>query len=655
MQNIILAIILSPLIAAIIVGFLGRQIGHKVAHWLTIVGVAIAFVLSCVLFKYFIIDGNAAINFNVYHWLVSGNFNFNIGFLIDRLSVMMLVVVTFISLLVHIYSVGYMQGDLGYQRFFSYISAFTFAMLMLVTANNFLQLFFGWEGVGLISYLLIGFWFDREAANFGSLKAFIVNRVGDFGFILGIGGVLTFFGTLDFAQVFAVAPQLAADSVTINIFMHTAWSIISVICILLFIGAMGKSAQMPLHVWLPESMEGPTPISALIHAATMVTAGVYMVARLSPLYELSASALSFMLIIGAITALFTGILGIVQNDIKRVIAYSTLSQLGYMVAALGVSAYAASIFHLISHAAFKALLFLAAGSVILAMHHQQDMRNMGGLAKRLPITYSCFLLGALSLTAIPPFSGFYSKDAIIEAVRHSHIVGANDAYIMLVVSAFFTALYIFRALFMTFHGQPRMTKEIHADLKENSPVIWLPLVILAIPTVFIGMLWVKPMLYQTHGWLSQAIYVAPQHNVLAQLATHYPGIWRAAWHGLNTSPCWAALLGIIVAWLCYYRESQIPAKLTRHCSWLYLVLIKKYGFDDFNQIILVHGTRKLATIFYQLGDLRLIDGYLVNGSGRVIRWLSLNLKRMQSGYLYHYALAMIIGVIVLAFWQILIR
>jgi len=653
MQSLVLAIVLCPLIAAIIAGLFGRQIGQVVTHWLTIIGVAIAFVCSCILFKHFILDAAPALNFNAYHWLISGNFNFNIGFLIDRLSVMMLVVVTFVSLLVHIYSVGYMRGDPGYQRFFSYISAFTFAMIMLVTANNFLQLFFGWEGVGLISYLLIGFWFNRESANFGSLKAFLVNRVGDFGFILGIAGILTFFGTLDFTKVFHLAPQIAAQAITINIFAHTSWSILSVICILLFVGAMGKSAQMPLHVWLPESMEGPTPISALIHAATMVTAGVYMVARLSPLYELSALALSFVLVIGATTALFTGILGIVQNDIKRVIAYSTLSQLGYMVAALGVSAFAAGIFHLISHAAFKALLFLAAGSVILAMHHQQDMRGMGGLAKRLPITYVCFFLGALSLAAIPPFSGFYSKDAIINAVEHSHIVGAHYAYLVLVIAAFFTALYIFRALFMTFHGKPRMPAEIKSHLKESSPVIWLPLVILAIPAVFIGMLWVKPMLYQAHSFLGKAIYVAPQYNVLARIAGDYHGVWRTALQGLTTWPFWAALTGIIVAWICYIAVPQLPAKLVKGFHWLYLILSKKYGFDDFNQVVLVRGTRSLATIFYKIGDMRLIDDDLVNGSGRFIRWVSLGLKRMQSGYLYHYALAMIIGVIVLVLWQVL--
>ena len=654
MQSVTLAIVLAPLLAAIIVGFFGRKLSHAAAHWITIVGVAIAFGLSCVLFKYFVMQGEPPLNFNVYAWVSSGSFHFDIGFLIDRLSVIMLVVVTFVSLLVHIYSIGYMKGDPGYQRFFSYISLFTFAMLMLVTGNNFLQLFFGWEGVGLVSYLLIGFWFDHESANFGSLKAFIVNRVGDFGFILGISAILTFFGSIDFAQVFAAAPKVAAHAVTINIIANTPWSIVTVICILLFVGAMGKSAQMPLHVWLPESMEGPTPISALIHAATMVTAGVYMVVRLSPLYELSASALSFILVIGATTALFMGILGIVQTDIKRVIAYSTLSQLGYMVAALGASAFAAGIFHLITHAAFKALLFLAAGSVIMAAHHNQDMRKMGGLAKRLPITYVCFLVGSLSLAAIPPFSGFYSKDAIIDAVKHSHIIGAHYAYIALIIGAFFTALYIFRALFMTFHGKPRMSAEVKAHIKEGPMVIWLPLILLAIPSAFIGMLWVKPILYQAHSLLGKTIYVAPQHNVLARMASDYHGVWRTALHALTTFPCWSAIAGIIVAWLCYIAKPQLPSRLVKHFHWLYSVLVQKYGFDDFNQIVFVRGSRLIADAFYKIGDVFIIDDGIVNGTARFIRWSSARLRQMQTGYLYHYALAMILGVIVLVFWQVLV-
>jgi NADH-quinone oxidoreductase subunit L len=653
MHALIYALILFPLLGAVLAGVFGRLIGRAGAHWVTIIGVAIAFVLACVVFKQQVIDGMPSANFNAYTWALSGNFSFNVGFLIDHLTATMLLVVTFVSLLVHIYSVGYMRGDDGYQRFFSYISLFTFMMLMLVTANNFFQLFFGWEGVGLVSYLLIGFWFNKESANVGSLKAFLVNRIGDFGFILGIAAILTFFGNVDFAAVFAKAPDVAAHT-TFNIFFNTPWSIVSIICILLFVGAMGKSAQMPLHVWLPESMEGPTPISALIHAATMVTAGVYMVARLSPLFELSSAALTFILIIGATTALFTGILGIVQNDIKRVVAYSTLSQLGYMVAALGASAFAAGIFHLATHAAFKALLFLAAGSVILAMHHEQDMRKMGGLAKRLPLTYICFLIGALSLAAIPPFAGFYSKDAIIEAVHVSNITGSHYAYWALVIGAFFTALYIFRALFMTFHGRSRIDHETASHVKESSWVVWLPLVILAIPAVILGFIWIKPMLFSSPGMLGDAIYVAPQNNVLAQMTSDFHGAWAMALQALTSLPFWFAILGIIVAWVCYVLKPGLPAKLVKHSKWIYFILINKYGFDTFNQWFFVRGTRTLAGFFYKILDKEVIDDGLVNGSGRAIQWLSVNLKRMQTGYLYHYALAMIIGVLVFIIWQILI-
>jgi NADH-quinone oxidoreductase subunit L len=635
MQLLLTAIILPPLLGAILAGLFGSIIGRVASHLVTILGVVISFVCSCIVFKNMVLDHQTALNIIAYTWGTSGAFQFNVGFLIDNLTAMMLVVVTSISLLVHLYSVGYMRGDPGYQRFFSYISLFTFSMLMLITANNFFQLFFGWEAVGLVSYLLIGFWFNRESANFGSLKAFIVNRVGDFGFILGIGGIISIFGTVDFLPIFSQAPQVAA----------TLPTMITVICILLFIGAMGKSAQMPLHIWLPESMEGPTPISALIHAATMVTAGVYMVTRLSPLYELSASALTFILVIGSTTALFTGILGVVQNDIKRVIAYSTLSQLGYMVAALGASAFAASIFHLVTHAAFKALLFLAAGSVILALHHEQDMRKMGGLRRYLPVTYICFLIGALALAAIPPFSGFYSKDAIIEAVHLSKIHGAGYAYVALLIGAFVTALYIFRAFFMTFHGKekyphPNLPPQARegtgisnslpcvptgeSKVGENGWVIWLPLVILAIASITIGMI--------------------VKHADALPLAL-----------GAFTSlPFWLALAGIATAWFCYLIRPAIPAMLANKFSWLYSILIKKYGFDDFNQIVFVRGTRALSQALYKYGDQRIIDDGLVNGTGRLIQWISATLKRLQTGYIYHYALAMIIGVLCLVLWQMLI-
>lgn len=644
MQTMILTIILAPLFGAVISGVFGRVIGRVGAHCITILGMMVSFAFAVMVFHQIVILGMPGINVNLYSWVMSGGLQFNVGFLIDNLSAVMMIVVTFVSLLVHVYSIGYMRGDAGYQRFFSYISLFTFAMLMLVTANNFFQLFFGWEGVGLVSYLLIGFWFDRESANFGSLKAFIVNRVGDFGFILGIGAVLTFFGTVDFSQVFMQAPQLAANGVTVNIFGHESWSIVTVICILLFIGAMGKSAQMPLHIWLPESMEGPTPISALIHAATMVTAGVYMLARLSPLYELSASALSFILIIGATTALFTGILGVVQNDIKRVVAYSTLSQLGYMVAAMGASAFTAGIFHLVTHAAFKALLFLSAGSVIIAMHHEQDMRKMGGLRRYLPVTYVCFLIGALALAAIPPFSGFYSKDAIILAVKNSTIDGAGYAYVALLLGAFVTALYIFRAFFMTFHTKEKMDSHTREHLHEDTWVVWLPLISLAIPALLIGVIWAKPMLYEVNGLLGNSVVNTPGN---------YVGVWTMALDALTSLPFWLAIAGIFTAWLAVIQCPSIPGFFTKRFRWVYVVLVKKYGFDDFNQWFFVTGTRQLGHILYKFADLRIIDDGFVGGTAKIVRWCSLVLKRMQTGYLYHYALAMIVGVIAFVLWQVL--
>ncbi len=645
-QPIILSIMLFPLVAALIAGLWGKTIGRKGAHWVTCTFIGMAFLLSCYVAKLYLMDDAPVYNDNLYAWAISGNFTFNVGFLIDRLTALMFVIVTFVSFLVHIYSIGYMRGDEGYQRFFSYISLFTFAMLMLVSANNFFQLFFGWEGVGLVSYLLIGFWFKKESANFGSLKAFLVNRVGDFGFILGIAAILTYFGNVDYASVFSQAPALAQQ--------HPA--MITLICLLLFVGAMGKSAQMPLHIWLPESMEGPTPISALIHAATMVTAGVYMVARLSPLYELSVTALSVVLIIGATTALFTGILGIVQNDIKRVVAYSTLSQLGYMVAALGASAFAAGIFHLLTHAAFKALLFLSAGAVIIAMHHEQDMRKMGGLRKYLPFTYIMFLIGSLSLAAIPPFAGFYSKDAIIEAVGHSTIFGSTYAHILLLLGAFVTSVYIFRALFLTFHTKERMDEATRHHLKEADWVIWLPLLLLAIPAVFIGAFLAWPMLYDhTNSLLGNAITVAPQYDTLAPLASEYHSFFSNALHALVTAPFWLAIAGIVVAWLAWVKYPIIATSCAERFSMIYKILIAKYGFDDFNQWFFVRGTRYLANVFYKYIDMLAIDHGIVNGSGRVIIWCSKLLKRAQSGYLYHYALAMMVGLVGLLIWQMLIK
>lgn len=652
-RDLSLAIVLLPLIGGLIAGLFGKYIGRRGAHWVTIIPVGLAFALSLYLGKLVILD-NYTFNGALYTWAISGSFSFNVGLLIDRLAALMMMVVTFVSFLVHIYSVGYMEGDSGYQRFFSYISLFTFAMLILVAANNFLLLYFGWEGVGLVSYLLIGFWFKRESANQGSLKAFLVNRVGDFGFILGIAAILNYFGTIDYAHVFAQAPALAATHPMMSIIPGTQWSVITVICLLLFIGAMGKSAQMPLHIWLPESMEGPTPISALIHAATMVTAGVYMVSRMSPLFELSNVALSVVLIIGATGALFTGILAIVQNDIKRVIAYSTLSQLGYMMAALGASAYAAGMFHLFTHACFKALLFLAAGSVIIGMHHEQDMRKMGGLYKYMPITYIAFLIGALALCAIPPFAGFYSKDSIIDAVHVSTIPGAHYAYYCVLLGAFVTAFYTFRAFFMTFHTNERMDDHTRKHLHESPAVVWLPLVILAIPSVILGWYLIGPLLFNANGLLGNTVYVSQAHNTLAQMASDYHGPWQMMLHAIYTLPFWLAIAGIVCAWVSYIAVPVIPAFFAKHFSVLRTILIHKYGFDDFNNLVFVRGGRKLANWLFQVGDVKILDDYMVNGSGRLIEWLSNTTRRLQSGYLYHYALAMVLGVLVFLGWLLFV-
>jgi NADH-quinone oxidoreductase subunit L len=647
-QNIILGIILFPLLGGLAAGLGGKKMSYNAAHWITTTGVAISFVLSLLLFYFLVIQNKPSFDVNIYTWGISGSFQFNIGFLLDRLSASMMVVVNLVSLAVHIYSIGYMRGDPGYKRFFSYISLFTFAMLMLVSANNFLQLYFGWEGVGLVSYLLIGFWFNRETANFGSLKAFLINRVGDFGFLLGIALLFNYLGSMDYLAAFSQAPVLASK--TIHILPNTNWSVLTVICILLFVGAMGKSAQMPLHVWLPESMEGPTPISALIHAATMVTAGVYMVARMSPLFEYSQTALSFILIVGATGALFTGILAIVQNDIKRIVAYSTLSQLGYMIAALGASAYAASIFHLFTHAFFKALLFLAAGSVIIAMHHEQDIRQMGNLKKYLPITYICFLIGALALAAIPPFAGFFSKDAIIDAIHTANIPGATYAYYCVLFGVFITSFYIFRAFFLVFHTKERMDKKMREHIHESTWVIWLPLVVLAILSIVSGAALVGKMLYQPHSLLGDSIFVLPQHNVLAQLALNYRSPWHLILDSVFTLPFYLGIAGLLTAWFCYIVFPKIPEFFLEKLSWLHYILVKKYGFDDFNQIVFAEGGTKLANEFFEVGDVKILDNQFVNGSGRMIAAASRLFRKLQSGYLYHYAFTMIIGLLAFLLW-----
>jgi NADH-quinone oxidoreductase subunit L len=643
MESVYLWTALSPLIGSVIAGLFGKKIGRAGAHWVTIIGVAVAFLLSVITFNHIVIDGAAPFNGSVYTWLVSDGIRFEVGFLIDKLSAMMMVVVTFVSLMVHIYTIGYMHDDPGYQRFFSYISLFTFSMLMLVMANNFMQLFFGWEAVGLVSYLLIGFWYTRESAIYANLKAFLVNRVGDFGFLLGIAGVLMYFGSLDYATVFGQVEQVNGQ--TIEVFSGTPWSVITLICILLFIGAMGKSAQVPLHVWLPDSMEGPTPISALIHAATMVTAGIFMVARMSPLFEFSETALTVVLVIGAITALFMGFLGLVQNDIKRVVAYSTLSQLGYMTVALGASAYAAGIFHLMTHAFFKALLFLAAGSVIIAMHHEQDMRKMGGLRKYMPITWMTSLIGSLALIGTPFFAGFYSKDSIIEAVGESHIAGSGFAYVCVLVGVFITALYSFRMYFLVFHGKERMDEHTREHLHETSPVVTVPLIMLAIPSVIIGAIYVGDMAFGK--FFGEAIFVLPQHDVLGELAEEFHGWLGMALHALGTLPFWLAAGGVFTAWFLYMKRPELPDQIQARLQWLYTILINKYGFDRFNEIVFAGGGRKIGQKLWRIGDVKLIDGLMVNGSAAVVGWVAGRIRHVQTGYLYHYAFAMIIGVVVL--------
>ncbi|HEY7658599.1 MAG TPA: NADH-quinone oxidoreductase subunit L [Burkholderiales bacterium] len=654
MQLLYLVIPVAPLVGAVVAGLFGWAIGRRGAHWVTICGMVASTLAAAVVFRD-VLDGNLH-DGPVYTWLVSGNFRFEIGFLIDRLSATMMLVVAFVSLMVHIYTIGYMADDPGYQRFFSYISLFTFFMLMLVSANNFLQLFFGWEGVGLMSYLLIGFWYERPSATYAQLKAFLVNRVGDFGFLLGIALVLMYFGTLDYTTVFRSAPTLAAN--TIEIVPGATWSLMTVICLLLFIGAMGKSAQFPLHVWLPDSMEGPTPISALIHAATMVTAGIFMVARMSPLYELSETALAVVMVIGAITALFMALVAIVQNDIKRVVAYSTLSQLGYMTVALGASAYAAGIFHLVTHAFFKALLFLGAGSVIIAMHHQQDMREMGGLRKYMPVTYWTLLIGAIASAGIPGFSGFFSKDAIIEAVHLSRTPGAGFAYFCVLTTVFVTALYTFRLVFMTFHGPERFRGQGghghggrtpadhgHTHAPHESPwVVTAPLVLLAIPSICAG--WViGPVLFG--GYFGGAIVTAPAHDVLAQMARDFHGVTAMMAHALGTAPFWLAIAGVATAAYLYLLRPELTDVIQRKVGLLYTVLERKYGFDEAYQWLFGDGAVRFGNGLWKGGDMAVIDGVFVDGSARAVGWIALIVRTLQSGFIYHYAFAMIVGILVL--------
>jgi len=649
-HGIHLTIVLAPLFAAIIVGLFGRQIGRASAHWLTILAVGLSFVLSVMVLKNMYWDGGAVENYTLYTWAVSDGLQMNVGFLIDRLTVLMMVVVTFVSMVVHIYTVGYMADDPGYQRFFSYISLFTFSMLMLVMSNNFLQLFFGWEAVGLVSYLLIGFWFKKETAIFANLKAFLVNRVGDLGFILGIAGVVTFAGSLDYATVFASAGDIASQ--TVEIIPGKTWNAASVVCILLFIGAMGKSAQMPLHVWLPDSMEGPTPISALIHAATMVTAGIFMVARMSPLFELSETALAVVVTIGALTAILMGLVAVVQNDIKRVVAYSTLSQLGYMTVALGVSAYSAAIFHLMTHAFFKALLFLAAGSVIIAMHHEQDIRKMGGLKKYMPITYWTALIGFLALIGFPGSSGFFSKDLLIEAVRESHWEGQGViywiAYLSVLLGVFVTALYSFRMFFLVFHGEERMDKETKSHLHESPWVVTGPLILLAIPSAIIGWFTVQPILFG--DFFDGAIFVADRHDVLARMAGEWHGSFDLVTHALFTPIFWLAAAGVFVAWFLYLKRPDILREISGRMSGLHTLLERKYYFDDLYIRGFAAGGRRVGQFLWTKGDEFIIDGVLVNGTANTVGRLAGALRHLQTGYLYHYAFAMFIGLTAFLGW-----
>lgn len=656
--NLLLVVPLAPLAGAVIAGLFGKTVGRRGAHTVTILGVLISFILSAMVLKSVAVDG-ARFSGTVYEWMTLGTLKMEVGFLIDGLSAMMMCVVTFVSLMVHIYTIGYMEEDPGYQRFFSYISLFTFSMLMLVMSNNFLQLFFGWEAVGLVSYLLIGFWYTKPTAIFANMKAFLVNRVGDFGFILGIGLLLTYAGSLNYAEVFAKGGELAAMK-----FPGTEWMLITVACICLFIGAMGKSAQFPLHVWLPDSMEGPTPISALIHAATMVTAGIFMVARMSPLFELSDTALSFVLVIGAITALFMGFLGIIQNDIKRVVAYSTLSQLGYMTVALGASAYSVAVFHLMTHAFFKALLFLAAGSVIIGMHHDQDIRNMGGLRKYMPITWITSLLGSLALIGTPLFAGFYSKDSIIEAVHASHLPGAGFAYFAVAAGVFVTAFYSFRMYFLVFHGQERFRHKPfpgehdhhddehaeHHDPHESPWVVTAPLILLAIPSVVIGFLTIAPMLYG--DLLKDSIVVdLTRHPAMKELAEGFHGAAAMALHGLQTLPFWLALAGVVVAYVFYMVKPGIPGAIARTFRPIFTVLENKYYMDWINENVFAPLARAVGMGLWKGGDVGLIDG-AINGSARGIGAMAAVTRFFQSGYLYWYALVMIIGVIGLMTWQL---
>ena len=639
-------LILLPLISGGLVGVFGKLFGKYFSQIFTSLSVIASLIISIILFKFFIFNAANNININFYEWAHFPGIPIHIGLLIDHLSIMMAVIVCFISSVVHIYSMGYMSQDEGVIRFFSYIALFTFAMLVLIFANNFALLFFGWEGVGLMSYLLIGFWFERDTANVASLKAFYLNRIADFGFILGIAGILNYYHTLDFYQIFNLTPNLLSTSVTL--IPHHPWQILTVITALIFIGAMGKSAQPPLHVWLPESMEGPTPISALIHAATMVTAGIYLMARLSPLYQYAPATLNFILIIGSSAALFLGLLAIVQNDIKRIVAYSTLSQLGYMMAAAGASAYSASLFHLFTHACFKALLFLGAGSVILALHHEQDIRKMGGLYKKMPLTYLTFIIGSIALIALPFTSGFYSKDSIIAAVHYSHSFASYYAYFCLLAGTFVTAFYTFRCLFLVFHGNPK-----HMDsATENSMIITVPLIILAVPSLILGYFLIQNLLIDTPSWFGNSLFVFPNQDSELILRNEFHSAFNMALSAFLQAPFLLSISGILLASVSYLFCPSWPKFFSQKFRFLYLILIHKYGFDAFNHLIFVRGTLKISKFFGQKIDDQLLDNYTVNGTGKLVRFLARCSQKLQSGFLNQYLLIMIIGLLLLLVWQV---
>jgi len=673
--SLCLVVPLAPLAGAIIAGLFGHAIGRRGAHSAAILGVAAATIASAFVFQHVVVD-RQTIDADLYTWTQAGAARLNIGFLVDTLTATMMLVVSFVSLMVHVYTIGYMADDPGYQRFFAYIALFTFSMLTLVMSNNFLQLFFGWEAVGLVSYLLIGFWYERPTAIAASLKAFLVNRVGDLGFLLGIALVFAHFGTLDYRPVFDGAGSLAAA-----VLPGTQWSLATVVCICLFIGAMGKSAQFPLHVWLPDSMEGPTPISALIHAATMVTAGIFMVARMSPLFELSDTALLVVMVIGAITAFFMGVLGIVQNDIKRVIAYSTLSQLGYMAVALGASAYSVAIFHLVTHAFFKALLFLGAGSVIIALHHEQDIRKMGGLARFMPVTYLTTLIGALALIGTPFFAGFYSKDSIIEAVAAASLpaTGAFGRYAVVVThwavtaGVFVTAFYTFRMIFLVFHGKPRFgaaddaahahdhaaghadasaahghETEAHGEPRESPWVVTLPLVALAIPSVIVGYLTIQRMLYSPF-FTGSIVVDAARHPAIHALAQDFRGAFEMALESWNSWALWLAAAGVAAAWFLYLKRPDLPESWKHRLGGLYTLLVNKYYMDRINDVVFGAGARLIGRVLWRGGDVAVIDGAAVNGSARAVGWIALLVRRVQTGYIYHYAFAMLLGVGIVLF------